>query len=374
MKISPFKLERYFDKYEFSAPYLLSSSDCEPLLLNELLALADDKAISEWNILKLGYTESKGDPNLRTEISKLHTSITPDDVLVLVPEEGIFISMNVLLEKGDHVVTTFPGYQSLYQIAEDIGCEVSKWEPDKNLKFQIEDLKSMVTHKTKLIVINFPHNPTGALISKTELNEIIELAREKNIFLFSDEMYRFMEYDAADRLPSVSDLYENSISLFGLSKTFGLPGLRIGWLTTRNKRIMEQLVTFKDYTTICNNAPGEKLGTIALQHKEKLIERSLAIIESNLKLIRDFANRNSKWFHWTTPRAGSIAFPELKLDEPLMGFCQDLVEKRGVMLLPNEVYDFSRKHVRIGFGRKTLPKVLQVFEDYTSERGISTKQ
>ena len=373
MKISPFKLERYFDKYEFSAPYLLSSSDCEPLLLNELLALADDKTISEWTILKLGYTESKGDPNLRTEISKLHTSITPDDVIVLVPEEGIFISMNVLLDKGDHVVTTFPGYQSLYQVAEDIGCEVSKWEPDKNLKFQIQDLKSLVTSKTKLIVINFPHNPTGALISKTELNEIIEWAREKNIFIFSDEMYRFMEYDAADRLPSVSDLYENSISLFGLSKTFGLPGLRIGWLTTRNKRIMEQLVNFKDYTTICNNAPGEKLGTIALQHKEKLIERSLGIIEGNLKLIDDFTNRNSKWFIWKTPRAGSIAFPELKLDEPLMGFCEDLVKKKGVMLLPNEVYDFSRKHVRIGFGRKTLPEVLQVFEDYAVERGISKR-
>ena len=370
MKISPFKLERYFDKYEFTAPYLLSSSDCEPLRLNELLALADNKTISEWDKLKLGYTESKGDPSLRTEICKLHTSTSPDDVIVLVPEEGIFISMNVLLDKGDHVITTFPGYQSLYQVAEDIGCPVSKWEPDKDLKFQIQDLKSLVTNKTKLIVINFPHNPTGALISKTELNEIIKLAREKNIFIFSDEMYRFMEYDAADRLPSVSDLYENSISLFGLSKTFGLPGLRIGWLTTRNNRIMEQLVTFKDYTTICNNAPGEKLGTIALQNKEKLIERSLAIIEGNLKLIQDFANRNNDWFHWKTPKAGSIAFPELKLGEPLMNFCQDLITQKGVMLLPHEVYDFSRPHVRIGFGRKTLPQVLEVFEDYTKGRGL----
>lgn len=370
MKISPFKLERYFDKYEFTAPYLLSSSDCEPLLLNELLALADNNSISEWNNLKLGYTESKGDPTLRTEISKLHTSISPDDVIVLVPEEGIFISMNVLLDKGDHVVTTFPGYQSLYQVAEDIGCEVSKWEPDTNLKFQIQDLKSLVTSKTKLIVINFPHNPTGALIPSSELNEIIELAREKNIFIFSDEMYRFMEYDAADRLPSVSDLYDNCISLFGLSKTFGLPGLRIGWLTTRNSRIMEQLVTFKDYTTICNNAPGEKLGTIALQHKEKLMKRSLEIIEGNLKLIHDFAYRNNRWFHWNTPKAGSIAFPELKLNEPIMNFCQDLIKKKGVMLLPHEVYDFSRTHVRIGFGRKTLPKVLQVFEEYTKERGL----
>ncbi len=369
MKISPFKLERYFDKYEFSAPYLLSSSDCEPLQLNELLDLSDDKTREEWRTLKLGYTESKGDPKLRYEISKLYNSITPDDALVLVPEEGIFIAMNVLLDKGDHVVTTFPGYQSLYEVAESIGCEVSKWEPDLNLKFQIQDLKSLITDKTKLIVINFPHNPTGALISKSELNDIIELAREKNIFIFSDEMYRFMEYNPVDRLNSVSDLYENSISLFGLSKTFGLPGLRIGWLTTKSSQIMKQLITFKDYTTICNNAPGEKLGTIALQHKEKLIARSLTIIESNLKLIQDFANHNSEWFNWKTPKAGSIAFPELKLEEPLIDFCQDLMNKKGVMLLPNEIYDFERKHVRIGFGRNTLPKVLQVFEEYITARG-----
>ncbi len=370
MKISPFKLERYFDKYEFSAPYLLSSSDCEPLRLNELLALADEKSRSEWDVLKLGYTESMGDPVFRNEISKLYTSISHDDVLVLVPEEGIFIAMNVLLDKGDHVITAFPGYQSLYQVAEDIGCNVSKWEPDRNLKFRVQDLKALVTDKTKLIVINFPHNPTGALISKNELEDIIAIAREKGITLFSDEMYRFMEYDEKDRLPSVCDLYENAISLFGLSKTFGLPGLRMGWLTTRNKNYMQDLISFKDYTTICNNAPGEKLGTIALQNKDKLIQRSLGIIQTNLSLLEDFANRNSEWFVWKTPKAGSIAFPELKINETVMDFCQDLVKKKGVMLLPHDVYDFSRPHVRVGFGRKSLPEVLTVFEEYLKEKNI----
>lgn len=370
MKVSPFKLERYFDKYEFSAPYLLSSSDCEPLLLNELLEMADENSRSEWDVLKLGYTESKGDPAFRNEISKLYTSITSDEVLVLVPQEGIFIAMNVLLEEGDHIVTTFPGYQSLYQVAEDIGCNVCKWEPDQNLKFQIQDLKDLVTDKTKLIVINFPHNSTGALISKNELDDIITIAREKGITIFSDEMYRFMEYDDKDRLPSVCDLYENAISLFGLSKTFGLPGLRMGWLTTRNKKFMQEFVNFKDYTTICNNAPGEKLGTIALQNKEKLIQRSLGIIQKNLPLLEDFANRHNKWFVWKSPKAGSIAFPELKINGTVMDFCQDLVKKKGLMLLPHDVYDFSRKHVRIGFGRKSLPEALTVFEKYLKEENI----
>ncbi|MFZ1805587.1 MAG: aminotransferase class I/II-fold pyridoxal phosphate-dependent enzyme [Cyclobacteriaceae bacterium] len=367
MKISPFKLERYFDKYEFSAPYLLSSSDCEPLKLNELLELADGKSRSEWDALTLGYTESKGDPAFRNEISKLYTSISPDDVLVLVPEEGIFIAMNVLLDKGDHVVSTFPGYQSLYQVAEDIGCKVSRWEPNENLEFKIEDLKTLVTDNTQLIVINFPHNPTGALISENELKELVAFAREKGITIFSDEMYRFMEYDEKDRLPSVCDLYENAISLFGLSKTFGLPGLRMGWLTTRNKKFMHDLITFKDYTTICNNAPGEKLGTIALLNKDKLIQRSLNIIQANLSLLDDFSQRHKEWFLWKTPKAGSIAFPELKIKGSVMDFCQNLVKEKGVMLLPHDVYDFSRSHVRVGFGRKTLPKVLEVFEQFVNE-------
>lgn len=370
MKIAPFKLERYFDKYEFSAPYLLSSSDCEPLKLNELLRLATGKQLEEWNSLRLGYTESKGDPELRKEISKLHTSITPDDALVLVPEEGIFIAMNVLLEKGDKIITTFPGYQSLYQVAAGIGCHISKWEPDQDLEFQIQDLQSLVTNKTKLIVINFPHNPTGRTISAESLNQIVDLARQKGITIFSDEMYRFMEYDITDRLPSFCDLYENAISLFGLSKTFGLPGLRIGWLTTRNKKLMEALITFKDYTTICNNAPGEKLAIIALENKRQLIERSLEIIKSNLSLLEAFAQVNKNWFVWKSPKAGSIAFPELIINETIMEFCQDLVKKKGVMLLPHDVYDFERPHVRVGFGRKNLPEVLNVFEEYVKEKGF----
>jgi len=364
MKLSPFKLERYFGKYEFSAPYLLSSSDCEPLRLDELLDLTNAKSREEWNTLKLGYTESKGDPEFRSEIAKLYTSVSPDDVLVLVPEEGIFIAMNVLLDKGDHVVTTFPGYQSLYQVAQDIGCNISKWEPNLDLEFKIDDLKLLVNDKTKLIVINFPHNPTGETITKEDLGQIINLAREKGITIFSDEMYRFMEYDAKHRLPSVSDLYENAVSLFGLSKTFGLPGLRMGWLTTRNKLLMSELESFKDYTTICNSAPGEKLGIIALQNKEVIIQRSLKIIQSNLRLLEDFAQRNSGWFKWKTPRAGSIAFPALKIKGTVMDFCQDLVKQKGVMLLPHDVYDFQRTHVRVGFGRKNLPEVLSVFEKY----------
>jgi len=247
MKIKDFKLERYFARYEFSTPYLLSSSDCEPLSLNELLSIADNDSLKRWNNLKLGYTESQGHPVLREEVAGLYQTIQSKDVLITAPEEGIFIAMNCFVKKGDHVITTYPGYQSLYEVANAIGCEVSPWTPreENGFFFDIQDLKKLVRDDTRLIVINFPHNPTGATIKEDELKEIINLAKSKDIIIFSDEMYRFLEYDNADQNTSACDLYENAVSLFGMSKSFALAGLRIGWLVTRNSNLLNKFLALK---------------------------------------------------------------------------------------------------------------------------------
>jgi len=364
MKIKPFELERYFAKYEFSAPYLLSCSDCEPLEMKHLLSMASQESLDLWNDLTIAYTESQGHPLLRNEISKLYKNITAGETMVIVPEEGIFIAMNVLLAKGDHVITTFPGYQSLYEVANSQGCEVSKWLPDENGQFNVHSLFEQVKSNTKLIVFNFPHNPTGATISEDELNEIISFARERNIFIFSDEMYRFLEYNEADRLPSVSDIYENSISLFGMSKTFSLPGLRIGWLTTKNKEIYQQIANFKDYTTICSSAPSEILAIIGLQNKEKIISENLKIISKNLSIIDEFAKRHSNIFKWKKPKAGTIAFPELRLSIHVDEFCKKLVDEKGVMLLPSSVYNYDKSCARLGFGRKNMPEALAKLDEF----------
>lgn len=369
MKIKPFELERYFAKYEFSTQYLLSSSDCESLLLSEVLQMADAETHYLWENLKLSYTESTGHPLLKKEISKLYSSINPDDINVLVPEEGIFVAMNGILEKGDHVISTYPGYQSLFEIANSLGCEVSKWTPDykDGWQFDLEKLKSMVRKNTKLIVINFPHNPTGATISETELHEIIDLCRQSNLLLFSDEMYRFLEYNKKDRLPSASDLYENALSLFGLSKSFALPGLRIGWLSSKNKKLMQEIATFKDYTTICNNAPGEILAIIALRNREKIFSRNLEIISKNLELLHIFFSKHNHLFGWQPPKAGPIAFPELKGELKSNKFCHDLIEQKSVMLLPGQVYDFPGNHFRIGFARNNLSQALEKLEEFVQE-------
>ncbi len=369
MNITPFELERYFAKYEFTSKYLLSSSDCESLSLSEVLQMADAETHYLWENLKLGYTESTGHPLLKKEISKLHTSITPDNINVMVPEEGIFIAMNCMLEKGDHVISTFPGYQSLFEIAYSLGCEVSKWTPEyKNgWQFDVEKLKLLVQKNTKLIVINFPHNPTGATILQKELLEIVDLCRKQNILLFSDEMYRFLEYNKEDRLPSSSDLYENAVSLFGLSKSFALPGLRIGWLSSKNKKLMQEIAAFKDYTTICNNGPGEILSIIALRNKEKIFQKNMDIISENMETLNSFFKKHKTIFEWHSPKAGPIAFLKLKSEISIQQFCINLVEQKSVMLLPSTVYNFPGNYFRLGFARKNMKEALEKLEEFVRQ-------
>jgi aspartate/methionine/tyrosine aminotransferase len=369
MKIRPFKLERYFAKYEFTAPYLLSCSDCEALMLDELLSMADKETLALWNSLKLGYTESEGHPVLREEITRLYNTIKPDHVLTITPEEGIFIAMNTILEKGDHIITAFPGYQSLYEVANSIECEISKWvlTEQNGWHFNITELKKLIKENTKLIVINFPHNPTGATITENELKEILEIARQRNIIVFSDEMYRFLEYDNKDRLSSACDLYENAVSLFGMSKSFALAGLRIGWLTTKNPELLKKFAIYKDYTTICSSATSEILAIMALKAKEKILKRNLQIIEGNLKLLDSFFAEHSHHFEWNKPIAGPIAFPKLISGSRIDDFCIDLVEKKGVMLLPASVYDFNSNHFRIGFARKNMAEALDRLTEYLQE-------
>jgi aspartate/methionine/tyrosine aminotransferase len=369
MKLRPFKLERYFAQYEFSVPYLLSCSDCEPLSYKEVLALADEHSLKLWNELKLGYTESQGHPILREEIAALYRTIEPGQVLVMAPEEGILTAMNSLLEKGDRIVTTFPAYQSLYEIADSLGCEVLKWAPkeDNGWIFDLGDLKRLWRGDIKLIVINFPHNPTGATLHEQELHEIIDMARQKNIVVFSDEMYRFLEYDQAGRIPSACDLYENAVSLFGMSKSFALAGLRIGWLATRNSELIKKFSLYKDYTTICSSAPSEVLAIAALRAKNNILQRNLDIIDNNLRILNGFFAARKKLFDWHRPNAGPIAFPALTADVEIADFCLDLVEKKGVMVLPSGVYDFESNNFRIGFGRKNMQEALAKLDEYLSE-------
>ena len=367
MKPDQFVLERYFARYEFSAPYLLCSSDCDALSLQELLALADSDSLSLWDNLSLGYTESQGHPRLLSEVSALYENIPPDQLLEVVPEEGIFIAMNTLLRPGDHLVVTYPGYQSLYEIARALNCEVTYWQPrslQERWHFDVADLAGLIRPNTRMLVVNFPHNPTGALPDQDEFQAIVDLAARHNLHLFSDEMYRQLEYNPADRLPAACDLYENAISLSGLSKSYALAGLRVGWLAVRNPDLIDPLIELKDYTTICGSAPSEVLAIMALRATETILARSLAIVTGNLARLDTFFEQYASTFRWRRPLAGSVGFAELLTPQPIMEFCQQLVEEQGVMLLPSDVYGYESNCFRIGFGRINMPAALARLEIY----------
>ncbi|MCP4352371.1 MAG: aminotransferase class I/II-fold pyridoxal phosphate-dependent enzyme [Desulfobacterales bacterium] len=365
MQIPPFRLERYFAKYEFSARYLLCCSDCESFSVREMLE-SKPGAADEFNELWLGYTESTGNPALKKEISLLYDSIEPKQVLVHSgAEEAVFNFMNATLEKGDHVIVHWPGYQSLAEVAESIGCEVTRWNTseDNNWALHIDFLKDNLKNNTKALVINCPHNPTGYIMPEEQFSEINRLSKEHGFIIFSDEVYRLLEYNEKDRMPSFCDANDMAVSLGVMSKTFGLAGLRIGWIATKNKAVYDKMACFKDYTTICSSAPSEFLATIALQDKDRLIRRNKKIIDDNLDILNPFFEKHQDIFNWQAPKAGPIAFPSLANKESSEEFCDSLVKKTGVLLMSGIMYDPSyKKNFRVGFGRKNMPECIEQLE------------
>lgn len=370
MKIETFGLERYFAKHEFSARYLLSSSDCESLSLLELLEMAHKERIELWVDLRFGYTESMGHPKLRQAIAEIYQDHSADDILVVVPEEGIFLLMHALLQPGDHVICTFPGYQSLYEIARSIGCDVSLWKPieEEGWYFNMDQLKQLFRPDTKLVVVNFPHNPTGCVPSAENYSSLINLVSQRGIYLLSDEMYRYLEIDEVNRLPAGCELYPKAISLSGLSKSFGLPGLRIGWIATHDRELLARMSALKDYTTICASAPSEILAIFALMNRDSIISGHLQRIVRNLGVLDDFFKDFGDCFQWNRPLGGSICFPRVLLPEGATKFCDELVENTGIMLVPSSVFQYGDDHVRMGFGRDNLPEVIDNFQRYLDQR------
>ena len=374
MKIKPFRLERYFAAHEFGVEHLLSASDCESLSLKDLLSLADADALALWHDLGLGYTETQGHPLLRQEVSMLYNEIKRDDILVAAPEECIFIAMHALLREGDRVIVLSPAYQSLFEVPVALGCQVTAWPlrvEGNSWHLDTEFLRSHITPATRLVVINFPHNPTGLLPQAHELHEIVKIAREHGAYLFSDEMYWLLEYDEKMRLPAICDIYEKGISLFGMSKTFSLPGLRIGWLATQDRTILEQCCVLKDYTTICCSAPSEILAVMALRAREVIRRRNVSIIQHNLEAADRFFADHAEQFLWLRPQAGSVAFPELLLDVPVDRFCKRLREERSVLLVDGGLFEHPGRHFRLGLGRKDMPEALERVREYMAGSGLS---
>jgi aspartate/methionine/tyrosine aminotransferase len=369
MQVKPFRIEHYFAKHEFSANYLLSSSDAESRTIQEVLDLepgSHERLLKHW----CGYTESPGAPWLRTTIAGIYKNAGPEQVLVVSSaEEGILLVYNALLGSSDHAIVETPCFESGLELARSTGAEVSEWrrKPDLGWAHNVKELEKLIRRNTKILYICTPHNPLGLLMPGNVLEEVVALCRDRGIILFCDEVFRELEHDPAMRLPAACELYENVISLGSMSKTYGLPGLRLGWLVTRNPSFIQRCLELRFYTTICNSAPSEFLCDVALRHRQVLIERNLGIVRSNLPRLEAFFQEHADLFEWVKPNASPMCFPRFRGSQSVTQFCDDLVREAQVMLLPGTVYDEPR-HIRFGYGRKNMPEALERLSSYLESR------
>ena len=341
----------------------------------ELLAMADAEARNMWDSLTLGYTETRGAPALRAAVAERYVGVKPEQVLCCVPCEGILL-LHTLLRPGQLVVVTAPGYQSLHTLAETLGCKVSFWQPRRlasGWKFEVDDLEALLPGgdaSLGAIVINFPHNPTGCCLDPQELQRIVDLSRQHNAILFSDEVYRPLGVPC----PSACELgYQRVITLGALSKTHSLPGLRVGWVVSHDQGLREQMANAKDYTTICGSAPSEVLGIIALRATDTILARNRGIIERNTAEATQFFSRWPHMFRWEPPGGGTTAFPQIITGEPASQFCARVLSGCEVLLLPSSEYDNCPpgEYFRLGLGRRNFVEVLTILEDYLTRTQAS---
>ena len=367
MNIKPFNIELYFAKYEFVCKHMLCASDCESISIEELLKFSGTP-VEALTQSSLTYTESQGDPELREKIAQMTPGVLPEDVIFLsAPEEGIFTAMHALLQEGDHVIVVSPVYESLLNLAENITHNVSLWKfelKENQWVLDEEALYAMATANTRLLVVNFPHNPTGYLPDEAMFQRILNWAAEKNITVFCDEMYRGLELNGLDPLPSAVQINSEAIVLTGLSKTYGLPGLRSGWLIVKNKNLRENILNWKMYTTICATKASEVLTLAALKCREVLAANNRALISQNLKHAELFFQRWRTLFEYNPPIAGSVGLIRF-LGESASPFCEELAAK-GFLLLPSAYMNFPDHYIRFGFGRKNFAKNLDALEEYLS--------
>ncbi len=367
MKYPKFKLESYLAKREFIAPYNLCASDLETHSMREIIEMADQESLDLWNHLNLGYTETKGNPCLRKEISKLYGErIDHEQIMCFAgAEEGIYCCFQALLAPNDHAVVVTPCYQSLESIS-SILCSTTQvpLRHENGWELDVEKIADAMQPNTKALVVNFPHNPTGALITKNTQLALIELARRHDLWIFSDEVYRLLEVNPSDRLPPFASIYEKGISLSVMSKAYGLAGLRIGWIACQDTDLLGKMNEVKHYLSICNSSPSEILSLIALRASDKIHERNRRLMLDNLQKLDHFFEVYQRWFEWVRPKGGCTGYPLFKGTISIEKIADDLLKQFGVLILPSSIYDDSSNHFRIGFGRRSLPQALERFAQF----------
>ena len=333
------------------------------MTVDALLALAPGTR-ERLGQLWLGYTETAGAPALREAISRRYAATPPEQVLVFSgAEEPLFAFMSTVVQPGDHLVVHAPCYQSHAEVARARGAEVTPWrgDPDRGFALDVDALERLLRPNTRAVLVSVPHNPTGFLFPRGDWLRLVERVRQSGAWLVSDEVYRGLEHAPAHRLPAACDLSDRAVSIDAVSKSCGLPGLRIGWLGTQDRALYAQLAAFKDYTTICNAAPSELLAEVAVAHADALQARCRALLSRNLAALTGFMEHHAGHFRWQPPLGGTTTYPELRRGGA-EALCERLVRDHGLLLVPSTLFDDGDAHLRVGYGRANFPEALAVLD------------
>ena len=353
MEIKTFAVERWMNTYENDAVYNLAETDAKPFTLDELLSLGDkDELIKELLKIKIGYNPTTGRQELREVISSFYRETKQENILITTGAiEADFLVTNVLVKPGDTVIVQFPAYQALYSTAEARGANVKYWKMDidKGYEPDIDELKRLIDKNTKLIVLNIPHNPTGAVISEDQLKTILSWAEEGDFWVLCDEVYHdFVLYPNVIP-PHGRSLSRKAISVGSMSKSYGLSGLRLGWIAGPED-IVNACWEWKDYTSISNSPINDFLATFALKNTDKVMERNLSIARENLEFFLKWLKEHEDYFDYVKPKAGVLMFPRLKnIALSSEKLCEELYERYKLLMVPGECFEMPG-FLRIGFG------------------------
>jgi len=363
VKLSVFRQEEFFEDYEFSCELMLALSGAAPMTAAELTEIVGERPKLDWEI---GYTPSSGYPELRQAIAALNPPAEQENVMVTVGAiEALLILHNLLLDPGDEVVCLWPAYQPLYELAKGAGGRVSfvGLDEDRDFAIDLDEIEAAVGDRTRVVLLNVPHNPTGQTIGPEDLRELARRLEPRGVYLIVDEVFREMR---AGHPSSAWDGQENLVVLGSMSKSYALPGLRVGWMVA-NPELVVQARQFRKYTSLNPGSRDQLWALAALEHRTEVLARTARITADGADIAAGWLADHEQDFDIVVPPAGGLFFPRLKRDVPTLEFCADLVHSTGVLLAPGSVCYESEGFLRLGVATPDLAAGLDRLDGYLRE-------
>jgi len=370
MHIEPFAVEIWMNAWETKCDLNLAETCVASLTIAQLLDLTgrNDRDLSDLLDLKMTYGDIRGSERLLSAVSALYDNQTPDNIIITHGTIGANMLVHkALVGAGDRVVAVVPTYQQHYSIPESLGADIHRLKLREENGFlpDLDALRALVTPGTRLIAINNPNNPTGSLMDRAMLEEIAGIARDAGAYVLCDEVYRGIDQVGSGTTASIADIYEKGISTCGMSKAYSLAGLRLGWIAGPQE-VIEDVSIHRDYDTISVGMIDDHFAAMALENRDRILERSKAITRENLAVLEQWVAGEPR-ISWIKPRSGTTTL--LRYDLPLTSdeFCISLVRETGVLFTPGSAFDMEG-YLRIGFANTpaVLKQGLQRVSDFIS--------